>query len=235
MPILCEKKTEKKIIRNWKNPKDYEDIKSYKKWQLAWEFLRRNTDYIQDWKKVTSGLSVKEKRYIPCNKWGLRKYLDPEKEYKGNYFCSLVPIGGTQEMRGLCVDVSELRVCAVPNNKPGRVTLIFNIYDPINSQVEYAKRILKAMQDDHPNPDKIKKTFKPRVDDFITLIRVLDAKAAKVKNKEIESVLYPGEREYKNDLKALKKVWDKIKQAEEYVKWKYRHILFMSKNTASDE
>lgn len=46
--IKLESKNKK---RNWKDPKDYEFANTLngKKW--AWEFLRRNPDYIQEWKK----------------------------------------------------------------------------------------------------------------------------------------------------------------------------------------
>jgi hypothetical protein len=41
----------KKKKRNWKEPKDYEFANTLNSKKWAWEFLRRNPDYIQEWEK----------------------------------------------------------------------------------------------------------------------------------------------------------------------------------------
>ncbi|QQG36702.1 MAG: hypothetical protein HYS17_02705 [Micavibrio aeruginosavorus] len=44
---------EKRIVLDWKNPKDYGYLKSLPRKGWSWEFLRRNPEYREDYKKFT--------------------------------------------------------------------------------------------------------------------------------------------------------------------------------------
>ena len=51
------------VNRDWRNPKDYEFTKSLNSDGWAWEFLRRNPDYIKDWVKAQEKDKIDRQKY----------------------------------------------------------------------------------------------------------------------------------------------------------------------------
>ena len=51
------------IKRDWRNPQDYEFTKQLTKDGWAWEFLRRNPKYIDEWKKTLVNYKIDQKKY----------------------------------------------------------------------------------------------------------------------------------------------------------------------------
>ncbi len=213
-----------KIKRNWRNPEEYESMKDYSLEKWAWEFLRRNPKYIQDWKEKTSGLKKKMVESWSCREWGMKVYRDPDVEYSKIEF---IPRGGYHK----AIYRKELQTrlfidMARPNPETGEIRLIFNVKQPLNPQIRYAKKRLKEFRDEVlKNKGKIRKAFKPRRYDWIQLIRVLDAMAVKAKDEEIAKFIFPNETT-DDDPKGSKKVFDKKKQAKRYLEHDYRHIPF---------
>jgi len=51
------------IMRNWRNPKDYEFTKNLTRDGWTWEFLRRNPKYIKDWEKALEKNEIDREKY----------------------------------------------------------------------------------------------------------------------------------------------------------------------------
>ncbi len=81
----------KRIKRNWRNPEEYQSMKNYSLEKWAWEFLRRNPKYVEDWKEKTSSIKKKSVESWPCKEWGMKVYRDPDVEYSRIEF---IPSGG---------------------------------------------------------------------------------------------------------------------------------------------
>jgi hypothetical protein len=225
-------RVKEKLKRNWKDSNDYKLMKDYSPERWAWEFLRRNPEYREDWKKLTNGLSEKEKKYFlhfrSCEKWGLKNYLDPDMENPN--ICGFIPPGGDPKAIYQLDPKTHLFIDrARPNPKTGEIILRFNVKEPINPQIEVAKKKLMEFQEETmKNENGIRKAFKPRREEWITLIRLLDAMADRTSNKEIARALFPKDFS-DDDPKATKKLFDKKEQARRYLEQEYRLIPFSEK------
>lgn len=227
-----DKKTvgQEKIIRNWKDPKDYESMKDYSLEQWAWEFLRRNPQYVKKWEEILEYLRGEGDEEIldswPCNEWGLEFYLDPGKEYSHIEF---IPYGGyhkpnylnSKSLSRLYVDVNR------PNLETGEATLTFNVRLPLTPQIEAAKgRLEEFRQEVSDHMIATRESFKPRDrNEWIMHIRFLDAKAAGASDREIVDELYPNEAK-SYGIEWQKKTDDKRNQAKRFVEIDYRLIPF---------
>jgi len=134
----------------------------------------------------------------------------------------------------------------------GWIPIMFNIYNPIVPQIKAAKKELERLQEEAKkdsksrrdaslgvlDPDakeepkrlqeedkKVRKAFKPRRDEWITLLRVLDACAEKpkLKYKDIASIISAGI--YKGDA-GINWVYDKKEQALRYATRDYRLLPY---------
>jgi len=232
---------QKKGRPNWREPRDYDSLNDMDLSQWAWEFLKRNPRYIKSWERLTSKLTEKQKREAPCfwlcgkpvspelldaSQWGLPYgYLNPDPtiEYRNIPF---IPLGGKIHVELISGNPKGLTVLGLPDYETGDATFGFNFNQPIIPQIEAAKKeLLKLQRESKEKGKEVRKTFKPRRDEWILLLRILDATAAGVKDKEIASVLFPDERSLDSSA-GLKKVFDKRKQAMRYVNKDYRSIPY---------
>ena len=152
-----------RIKRDWKNPQDYQDMQKFTVHQIAWEFLRRNPEYIKDWEKKIKKFKNKQKdKFIPCDpaKWGISRYLDPNKEYARSYFNLWIPLGEPSKIQGLVIGLGSFETSYVPDCQQGEFLFKFNFYQPVNLQINLAKVILKSTQDSLPDKSKLKRIFK---------------------------------------------------------------------------
>jgi len=212
----------KKIKRNWRNPKDYESMKDYSLERWAWEFLRRNPKYIEDWKEKIRDLKKKWVKSLPCKEWGMKVYRDPDIEYSKIEF---IPSGGIHKAIYQKDPQTRLFIDkARPNLETGEIRLKFDVNLPLNPQIKSAKKALEEFRDEvQKKKGKIRGSFKPRHDDWIELIRVLDAMAVGAENEEIARCMFSREYSY-DDPKRLKKLYDKKRQAKRYLERYYRLI-----------
>ena len=231
----------KKKWPNWKEPKNYASMNNLNLDQWAWEFLKRNKKYIEIWERLTRGLSEEQKRENPwfllstasispaicdATMWGLQYgYLnpDPNIEYRNIPF---TPLGGKEAVEIVPGGFKGAMVLGMPDYNTGNVLFEFNFNQPISPQIEVAKKkLLRLQTESKEKGNKVRRAFKPRRDEWILLIRILDATAAGVKDNEIANILFQDEKS--NDPYAkIKKFYDKKKQAKRYVNHDYRSIPF---------
>lgn len=228
---------------DWKNPKKYEYVNGLSLNQLAWEFLRRNPEYVKDWDlcnktPLRDKDSKFEKAFFEVSfKWGISGELkDPDKTYEdikvdSDLGIAFEPLGGDDTFLLDKTEDEEIRILlGLPDFKTGAININFNFLLPINPQLEVAKKRLYSLQKSAKEKWNLKtrKAFKPRKDEWILLLRVLDAEAAGATNKEIANVLFPHEQSDDVLYGADKKVYDKKKQARRYLFYDYRLISFIS-------
>ena len=176
--------------RNWKKEKDYKDMERFNGFQWAWEFLRRNTEYIKKWQEVIKKFPEVDRDFTlgpSAPKWGLEGYFNPSKDAPPLFE------GLTKVIIRDRSDNSGIPILAGPLLKrEGIAECSFDLNQPIVLQITLVKKILLNIQKrflDETN--KTRTQFKPHRDEWITLIRILDALAADAKDKEIAMVLFP--------------------------------------------
>ena len=185
-------------MANWLNAADYkfDDRKRRERW--AWEFMRRNPNYISDfasipeltkkqlerYKEKTGGSASPRPAFPPSKtlgmKWGLKGGMQDPSENALPIFASPSPDAPSfDELARFYDDLDEMG-----NNAPrdNFAVLVFRLYDDISEQVKSADRMLRRMQE--------KRGLKPREHnlrprDFARYIQLLDAKSAKASTKEI--------------------------------------------------
>jgi len=231
---------------DWKDKEAYDAMHDFDLTQWAWEFLKRNQKYIKLWEKFTNHLTEEQKRvsnwhYLLLDKgafkaelcdatmWGLQYgYLnpDPNIEY-GNI--TFIPPGGKEYVDIISGGFKGAMVIGFPSYDTGEVLLEFNFNQPIIPQIDNAKKVLLKLQaESKAKGNKVRKAFKPRRDEWILLLRILDATVAGAKDKEIARTLFPDECSL-DATGGIKKVYDKREQAMRYVNQDYRYIPYSEK------
>lgn len=192
---------------NWRKSEDYIYTNKMTASQWAWEFLKRNSKYIEIWDRLSNHLSDEQKmlknwHYLLAEKgafraelcdatiWGLKHgYLNPYIEQNNIEF---IPLGGERHVELVADKPGGLVVLGMPDFDTGSVLFQFNFNEPIAPQMEIAKReLIKLQSESKMQGHRTRKAFKPRRDEWVILIRILDAMAAMVKDKEIAEVLFP--------------------------------------------
>ena len=213
---------ENKYPPDWRKKSSYEHLNTHFLSQWAWEFLRRNPEYIKDWSQSEAKYEIKL-----ALKWSINGLLkDPAKTYqdiKQNLDgIGFDPPGGFETLiMGKTEEEKKHLYAGLPNFETGKQSFEFNFFLPINPQLKAAKEMLLKLQ----KRAKGRKAFKPRPNEWIILLRVLDAKTEGTRDKEIAEILFPDQQS--DDINAgIKKVYDKNKQAQKYVEYDYRLIPY---------
>lgn len=226
------------IYRNWEDEKKYEFTKTLDLHGWAWEFLRRNEDYISAWSELfkkhiqDGGMSVETA--IPLDTqnphmkalqefWRVSHFIDPSCD-------SSYPMVFDEENPMLAIRFSEkfekrlfidyafeYKKIEVPY---GFAAVIFNLNKPLEAQAEVAIKELSSYKKMHFMDDP---PIKPHKEKWVEYLRILDAKNddLNIKNSKIAQVLYS-----KDDPKsANKKVSDSYKKAKMLVKGEFRKYL----------
>jgi hypothetical protein len=224
---------------DWRNPEDYARMKNFTPSQWAWEFLRRNLDYVKAYNRNCRAFFkyVKDPDQVKYEdlavEWGIANgYHDPEKDNSDIEWLPAAGIGFTMTINfPPAKKGSRHTVGRIMPNDAGYVPATFNVYQPIKPQIDAVKEELQQIQKELKVSGKeVRKAFKPRRDEWITLLRVLDADAdaevPKQKGKEIASLLFTGIDE---DNATAGWVYDKRKQAVRYVTRDYRLLPYSEK------
>jgi len=166
---------------------------------------------------------------IGCRNWGLYSWLDPEREYFNIRF---IPPGGTEAViSSLDFPKGKGVVFKFAGKNTGEVLFRFDTRKPINPQIEAAKKELLKLQRNQSGERQA--IFKPRTfgsrEEWVVLLRVLDATAEGNKPKTIAEAFYPDEEITSTKTHRIKEISDKIKQAKRYTSHDYRLIPFLSK------
>ncbi len=217
--------------RNWKVDADYKFMKNLDSYGWAWEFLRRNREYQQDWKKVLKNYyqcytfriapDIEEDDFsieptiIDCRKkWHIASFVNPNTDYPLSL--DFVACYGSVFLQSTKVDL-----------KPEQVAVVFDLSLPIKRQVDITAKRLRQWQKLYEKR-KIIKVRKPKTQSGLweSYVRTLDAKASKAKNKEIFEVLYSKTRQHPFDKDYHHTVVrDASDAAKELVDGGYRNIV----------
>jgi hypothetical protein len=199
---------------NWRNLEDYDSLDDLTPSQRAWEFLRRNPEYIKSWESYLECVSTPiednntfytppEELWGPERRWGLRGlYLDPDETHSDIEFS---PLGGEEALMIFRPPKEEdegvRHIAYLGCNKNGTAILEFDINQSIKKQLATAEETLKRLRRElKERGDKMKKAVRLRFgkkdnDGWKLLLRVLDADAeiTKPTDKEIADILFPQE------------------------------------------
>lgn len=241
--------------RDWKKSADYEDLKKLKSDRWAWEFLRRNPNYIRKWekelpleleriKKLLSSPEAKDAPYLEgyrkntpesshfiipgrslseyFKRWGILNLVNPEQDWPFpspfHQFSSFAH--GT--VRGGNVGGGKYL-----NENPfgPYISIVFDITRPLKPQIANAQKVLLENQKNQVKEGKIRvNTVRKHKDNWIEYLRILDAKAEKVKNNEIARDMFPNLSNEYPDYQGNQKVRKSLKAAEYLIKKGYREI-----------
>jgi hypothetical protein len=212
--------------RNWKKAKDYESMRTFNSFQWAWEFLRRNPEYIKKWEEVIKKFPEVVHDFNlgpPATKWGLEGYFNPYKNhppcFEGLGEVKIYGEGYNQDIIILSGPLFKIK---------GTVKCSFDLNQPIIPQLATARKILLGLKQNYSKENKARSLFKPQRSEWIMLIRILDAIASGAKDKDIAEALFHDEKS-PDPYAAIKKVYDKKKQAQNYVDGDYKLILYSEK------
>lgn len=195
---------------DWKNSKDYEFTKKLNDEQWAWEFLRRNKDYIKEWETEFSLWREKIKQlapnelikkygvfetdqnnthfFIPSKKaqtkWGLEHgYINPAQDSPDlNIPLSFLPSYG--QMIWTDSDQESINI----ELRKNEIAVTFDLSLPVKPQIKLIEKNLRKIQQKetkkvkHPKQHKGNRTL---------YLRILDAPYESMKQKEIAAILFP--------------------------------------------
>ena len=175
---------------NWKNEAEYPDVEKTSTTQWAWEFLRRNLEYAEDYEKIFN---------YPCDsshefydlysdkeeaskelayKWGIKEMVDPSESIHKNLIflkggiVSYTPRVSDYDSDHDC-DPNIVHECdpnqkdifteewtLSPRGRLGEVLLKFDLNIPLNQQLESAKKSLIELKDKFEDEFNIKEIKK---------------------------------------------------------------------------
>jgi len=187
------------IKRDWRSDADYDFTEELDLNGWAWEFLRRNPEYRNDWELELQniyqtispqGIDIEddcfsiEPEKIDCQtKWWIARFVNPDTD---------CPIGldFVNSYGRIYRDSTKIDLL------PGRVAVIFDLNLPIKRQVELTASRLRKWQEIYENRG-ICRLRKPKThnDLWKSYLRVLDAKTDGAANKEIDDIVFQDQRE----------------------------------------
>ena len=227
-------------MKNWRNAEDYPSVDSLSPGRWAWEFLRRNQDYREDWEKkleiwnseVAKGEimapnypEVDDRRFnIPAGifspfdeckaRWGLSSYVNPDQDdpIKLGFEVSFGPLIGKE----FIFDEPQLM-------------LRLDINRPISPQLNVSKPSLLRFQK-ILKQNRVIEVVTPRGhrNQWTRYLRVLDARSAGASYEEIAGsvISEPGP-----DDDPRRIVEGILKQARRMMRSGYRNIILPTKDS----
>jgi hypothetical protein len=209
---------------DWKDPNAYPNPNT-SPLQWAWEFLRRNPRYEQQWKKlIQPGFKIADlnnvwksaQRETPGHRYRPRLNSDPALLFEREFHVLTYPPPPWENKAKLRFAAQFVRYQrgALSSYEPTKVhgaidhnqmVIWFNLGWPIDPQLTNAKLTLKLAAKEF-------KDRRLRFPQYQTYLRLLDARAAGAKEKQIIQILY---REQSNsDENARQKMRDDVEPAE---------------------
>ena len=209
-----------KNIRDWRKAEDYEFTQGLALDEWGWEFLRRNSEYRQEWKNLTKKYPDRARVlgmiFKDCKKWGLRRgYLNPEINFTNIEFLS--PGGGL--FNPYSFDRKSKSLVLMTGTT--KVYYEFDVRLPINPQIENIRKILENCQKKCPTKTRKIVRFKHPATEWPKYLRLLDALSEGISDKEIENILYSN---------SGQRFHDKKKQAQRLMRDGYKYIPFLKKS-----
>lgn len=217
-------------VARYRNLKNW----SYRRW--AWEFLRRNVDFILACKSATSG--TEEEKMAVAQKFGLKKFKKYTESYKGESGYPIFSTGSITSLSNLDCDKNSIHRKKI-EIKAGQVVIRFDLASAMNDKKSLKKQLRNAEQ-------KLTKLLiayeeiihrkadapKHKVSSFGKYIRLLDHWAAGKSRSECAQLIYPDEAKsfQSGDRKPFDMnnlIKNQLKMANEYAKERYRYLPLM--------
>ena len=236
---------------DWRNENDYKYVSSSSLSEIefyAWQFLRRNPEYQQDYEKELAKYNERERNTPPderefgsiwgllpedpkiATKWGLEALINPNENSPFMLFDRkygrLILGKNYRTLIGYPEEYESVSESMVPDNK---VAIVFEMRLPITPQIKLAQKYLIEFQKEIKKTThiKIKKFIKPRVSNWPDYLRVYDAYADGVAPIEIASIIFPGDENVYPKFNANKKVAHYKRQADKLINRGYKKEILI--------
>lgn len=229
-------------MKDWRTAEDYSFTKDLPPWRWAWEFLRRNPEYQQDFRDAIHRLNAREGEYaaeaelldrtgysipegervksVPSiqsrEKWLLWFYLNPELD---------VPrVSPFTEFGSLYLWVEGQRPL-----QDSEVLVRVDLRFPIQPQLVLARDQLASRQRNQTRRgDYRRRVPRNQPKKWQLYLRLLDARAVKAPYKEIAAVLFGIDDRSQKDPRT--RVDSALRQARRISRSGYRDILLLAKS-----
>jgi hypothetical protein len=202
-------------LPDWKDERQYRYLKKANPVQFAWEFLRRNRDY------VIFRLEI-DKEYNEQNQSDYDKALEAIKDDFGLDCLPPLPSEPSPNIKFKDFDVVEVlemeEELSLQNISKNKVVIIYDLELP-NSSLEKLKKQIKDIK----SKRKITNFQAQENNIYIRYLRVLDARFIKQTNEEIAKVLYPNYSEEElHNYNTIKRIQDSYEAGSDLVDYRYR-------------
>lgn len=168
---------------------------SYQRW--AWEFLRRNEEYITECCRVINGTD--EEREVVAKRFKLKKFKHYSEPYRGKSGSPKFSIGSISSWTAMEKNDKESHLIKIEKCF-GAVIIRFDLLSAINDKRSLRKQLLLAENRLNARFDSLQKLLnkkaalhKPKVETFGRYIRILDYLAAGNTPIECAKLVYPEE------------------------------------------
>jgi len=225
---------------DWKDPAQYEYVTELNDRELAWEFLRRNPDYIEGFKRWSALMQCREVREADvlcdtlCEQFRLSKTIGLLNPYlnaleQGQLGFAPTIFDGddlpTQELLRYWIDGEEVSFMDDIPPLSSRLCMEVRIVAerPLEEQLDAIRDYYEWMhrRGDRPLKSEKPKTVRNRPQEFKNYLRILDAKIEGVLNADIAGVMYPGEVRKP----AQDKISKQLKKANEWMSSGYLKLV----------
>lgn len=212
----------------------YKNINNWTYHQWAWEFLRRNAQYIDACKRVRQG-SEEEKQSV-ANEFGLKEYKDYTEAYVG-------ATGKPKFSIGSITSWSNLKPKQVRNKavkiKYGQIVIRFDLGQAIQDKNALAKQVRLAAQkltkglaefESQTQQKAIPRGFRATL--LGKYLRIMDCLANKMSHYETAKIIFPSYVKKDRDV-LLEKIKPNIKSAREIAAKKYLSLSVLKGRPAT--
>jgi len=205
---------------------------SYRKW--AWEFLRRNHEFITECKRVKGG-TEKEKQSV-AQQFGLKQYKPYTERYRGESGTPKFVIGSISSWTNLDCDKNDGRLAPIRIGH-GQVLIRFDLASAIDDKKALDKqlrlaeqRIKKRMAAYERVIKRAAEVHKFKAVNFGIYIRLLDHLALNKTPLECAKLVFPSRvKEGRTDNYLRMDVKDPIKAAKKLANEGYRYLSVLTK------
>lgn len=235
-------------LPNWKDASAYPDPDSTTPDQWAWEFLRRNPEYQQDFSVLTTFFDCDKGVFRPkklaqygyddatralasfCEKYGLEYAIfppAPDRDFSriGSLKASWGPAHVTYQDYFLGLGREQP---ALSPTKPGEVVIRVDLSLPISTTIERVSALMEDLRSYLRQRGDIQQDGDPRFrpDKYPIYLRLLDAESCAASLDDMASEIYPGKSNSYPEYQGRDAARKALQAAERYRDSDYRLIPF---------
>ncbi len=210
-------------LPNWKDSSRYPDSENTTAYQWAWEFLRRNPEYQEDYEIYSCCLECKpkdkdfdekyDKKLILEDKYSFSPLAPPDKDdpfsrYRHGWDVLKVPMFKAHVVWGENPENGEIDNLFSYDLSPSQFGIVFDLAEPRQKQIDFVNLMFNQLRGAYKPPG-----FKSRFHDYADHLRILDAKAAGATHLEILREMFPRKIESVGKESARIFIREKLKNA----------------------